>query len=145
MTTFLFVLSRYFMLAMDILPTLRNGLDASSSNLYVKGLPSSIDEEALVDIFSRFGDIRSCHILPNTRPGATNIGYVHLGSPEQARDAISALNGASTERGVLEVRPSPPASGRNHRPLRCTNVRIPARCPYRRLQSIEQGLQAAIP
>lgn len=107
---------------MDILPTLGTGLDASSSNLYVKGLPSSIDEEALVDIFSRFGDIRSCHILPSTRPGATNIGYVHLSSPEQARDAITALNGASTERGVLEVRPSPPAAGRQQTP--CDNLYV---------------------
>lgn len=99
--------------SMDILSNLQNGYDTTCSDLSITGLPSSVDEHTLFEIFSRFGDIQSCRLVPSTRPEATKIGFVNLSSAAQARDAVSALNGVPTDQGVLEVIAGPPAAGKN--------------------------------
>lgn len=89
---------------MDILSfpnSLRQSLDGSDSHLYVKGLPPRIDESSLYEIFSKFGEIQSCRLVPTSSP--TNQAVVNLSSPIQAKEAMTALNGAPTDRGVLEV------------------------------------------
>ena len=89
---------------MDVLSfpnTMRPSFDGSDSHLLVKGLPPSIDENTLHEIFSKFGEIQSCKLVPTSSP--TNHAVVNLSSPLQAKDAITALHGAPTDRGVLEV------------------------------------------
>lgn len=89
---------------MDVLsfsPGVRPSIDGSDSHLYVKGLPSRIDEASLCEIFSKFGEIQSCRLVPTSSP--TNQAVVNLSTPSQAKDAVSALHGAPTDRGVLEV------------------------------------------
>lgn len=89
---------------MDVLSfpnSVRQSFDGSDSHLLVKGLPPRIDECSLYEIFSKFGEIQSCRLVPTSSP--TNQAVVNLSSPLQAKEAISALHGAPTDRGVLEV------------------------------------------
>lgn len=93
-----------FIQSMDVLSfpsRMRHSFDGSDSHLLVKGLPPSINEQSLYEIFSKFGDIQSCRLVPTSSP--TNQAIVNLSSPHQAKDAITALHGAPTDRGVLEV------------------------------------------
>lgn len=89
---------------MDVLTfpsRMRHSFDGSDSHLVVKGLPPSINEQSLFEIFSKFGEIQSCRLVPTSSP--TNQAIVNLSSPLQAKEAITALHGAPTDRGVLEV------------------------------------------
>lgn len=91
------------MVSMDMLPGLQREFEPTCANIFVKGLPSGVNEQALVDIFSKFGDIQSCRLAPTTRAESTKVGFVNLSSAAQARDAVHALHGAPTDQGVLEV------------------------------------------
>jgi RNA recognition motif-containing protein len=91
----------------------RSSLELANPNhqLFVTGLPSSIDEQNLIDIFSKFGEIQSCKILAPARQNTlTNDATVTLSSHTQAQNAIDALNGAPTSQGILEVIARPTAA-----------------------------------
>lgn len=103
---------------MDVLSLpmrMRSSIDLPDSHLLVKGLPPSIDEQSLYDIFSKFGEIQSCRLVPTS--SSTNQAVVNLSSSLQAQDAVTALNGAPTDRGVLEVVASSAGASKSSEPL----------------------------
>ena len=90
----------------------RSSLELAQANpqLLIRGLPSTIGEDALLDILSKFGEIQSCKLYQGSE-GGTSDAFAQLSSRQQAEAAISALNGAPTSTGILEViaRPSIPS------------------------------------
>eukprot|EP00434_Breviolum_minutum_P022621 symbB.v1.2.019962.t1/scaffold1632.1/size108648/2 len=68
------------------------GRRASNSNVYVANLDKNIDNKALHDTFSVFGDIRSCKVAADSLGNSYGYGFVHFETEEAALDAIAKLN-----------------------------------------------------
>jgi polyadenylate-binding protein len=63
-----------------------------SGNIFIKNLDPQIDNKALHDTFSNFGNILSCKVAADGEQ-SKGYGFVHYETMEMAQNAISALNG----------------------------------------------------
>ncbi|EEY61755.1 polyadenylate-binding protein, putative [Phytophthora infestans T30-4] len=72
-------------------PSLRK---SGVGNIFVKNLDTSIDNKALYDTFSLFGNILSCKVaIEHTTGNSKGYGYVHYETAEAATEAIAKING----------------------------------------------------
>ena len=87
----------------------------NSKKLYVGGLPYSVTEDQLRDIFAAHGTVESATVITDRMTGRSKgFGFVELGSQEEAQAAIDKLNGTDLEGRnitVNEAKPRQPRSG----------------------------------
>ncbi|XP_076959066.1 polyadenylate-binding protein 2-like [Bidens hawaiensis] len=66
---------------------------SGSGNIFIKNLDKAIDQKALHDTFSTFGNILSCKIATDSTGQSKGYGFVQYDSEESVQQAIEKLNG----------------------------------------------------
>jgi len=86
-----------------------------SKKLYIGNLPYSVDGEKLHQHFSQFGQVESAKVITDRESGRSKgFGFVEMSSDEEAKNAISQLDGQELEGrsiNVSEARPQEPREG----------------------------------
>lgn len=85
------------------------------SKIYVGGLPYSTTEQQLSDLFAAHGSVASARIITDKFTGQSRgFGFVEMSTDDEAKAAITALNGTQFGGRTLtvnEARPQEPRSG----------------------------------
>ena len=85
------------------------------SKLYVGGLPFAATEAQLTTLFAAHGTVESARVIADKFTGQSRgFGFVEMSTPEEAKAAITALNGSQMDGRSLtvnEAKPQEPLSG----------------------------------
>ncbi|GFS57542.1 RRM domain-containing protein, partial [Nephila pilipes] len=85
---------------------------APRTKLFVGHLPDGCSNQDLQNLFEKYGSVKECDVI-------NKYGFVHMGTSEEAEDAIKALNNfnfrgssLSVEHSKSKMHPEPGAPGR---------------------------------
>ena len=85
------------------------------NKLYVGGLPYSVTEDQLRDMFAAHGTVESAVVISDRMTGRSKgFGFVEMGSQEEAQSAMDNLNQTQLEGRSLtvnEAKPRQPRTG----------------------------------
>ncbi|HEY1371331.1 MAG TPA: RNA-binding protein [Candidatus Binatia bacterium] len=83
------------------------------NKLYVGGLPYSVTEGRLEEIFAEYGSVQSARVISDKFTGQSRgFGFVEMNSGEEAQKAIDALNGSQLDGRTLVVNEARPQERR---------------------------------
>ena len=86
----------------------------NSNKLYVGGLPYSVTDEKLEDLFSAHGTVESARVITDRMTGRSKgFGFVEMSSQEEAEVAIAKLNDSDCEGRTLVVNEAKPREKRS--------------------------------
>lgn len=76
----------------------------SGKKLYVGGLPYSVSDSQLEELFSSHGTVESARVITDKMTGRSRgFGFVEMSAQNEAQTAIDAMNGKSYEGRTLTV------------------------------------------
>ena len=82
-------------------------------NIFIGNLSWAINDADLRDLFEEYGEIKSAKVIMDRETGKSRgFGFVELADEEQAKRAISELNGASYDNKVISVTEARPREER---------------------------------
>src|SRR5438046_280453 len=85
-----------------------------SAKLYVGGLPYAVTEQQLQDLFAAHGTVVSAKVITDKYTGQSRgFGFVEMSTSEEAKKAISALNGTQLDGRSLTVNEAKPQESRS--------------------------------
>ena len=85
-----------------------------NNKLYVGGLPYSVTDGQLEEIFQAHGSVASAKVIADKFTGQSRgFGFVEMSSGNEAQTAISALNGTQFEGRSLTVNETKPMANRD--------------------------------
>ena len=85
-----------------------------NNKLYVGGLPFSVTDGQLQEIFSAHGSVESARVISDKFTGQSRgFGFVEMSSGSEAQAAISGLNGTQYQGRSLVVNEAKPQTNRN--------------------------------
>ncbi len=85
-----------------------------SNKLYVGGLPYSVTEGRLQEIFAEHGTVESAKVISDKFTGQSRgFGFVEMSSGGEAQKAIQALNGTQLDGRTLIVNEAKPMERRD--------------------------------
>ena len=86
----------------------------NSNKLYVGGLPYSVTEDALEELFGAHGTVESARVITDRFTGRSRgFGFVEMSSQEEAQAAMEKLNGTDLEGRSLTVNEAKPREQRS--------------------------------
>ncbi len=84
------------------------------NKLYVGGLPYSVTEGRLQEIFAAHGTVESAKVISDKFTGQSRgFGFVEMSSGGEAQKAIEALNGTQLDGRTLVVNEAKPMASRD--------------------------------
>jgi RNA recognition motif-containing protein len=84
------------------------------NKLYVGGLPYSVTEGKLQEVFSAHGTVESANVISDKLTGQSRgFGFVEMSSGAEAQKAIEALNGTQLDGRTLTVNEAKPMARRD--------------------------------
>lgn len=85
-----------------------------NNKVYVGGLPYSVTDGQLQQIFGEYGTVASATVISDKFTGQSRgFGFVEMGSGDEAQKAIDALNNTQLEGRTLVVNEAKPMASRN--------------------------------
>jgi RNA recognition motif-containing protein len=85
------------------------------NKLYVGGLPYSVTDGQLQEIFSAHGTVESARVISDKFTGQSRgFGFVEMSSGNEAQQAINNLNGTQLEGRSLVVNEAKPMAQRDN-------------------------------
>lgn len=85
-----------------------------NNKLYVGGLPYSVTEAQLEEVFAAHGTVESARVITDRMSGRSRgFGFVEMSSPEEAEEAMQKLNGTELEGRTLTVNEAKPQQPRS--------------------------------
>mmetsp|Transcript_87763 Transcript_87763/g.160548 ORF Transcript_87763/g.160548 Transcript_87763/m.160548 type:complete len:635 (+) Transcript_87763:171-2075(+) len=102
-------------------PSLRK---SGVGNIHVKNLDRNIDNKALYDTFSLFGNILSCKVACAPDGKSRGYGFVHYETEEAAKQAIERVNGMQIGEKTVQVSPFVKGNERMQEKTNFTNLYI---------------------
>ena len=86
-----------------------------NKKLYVGGLPYSVTDGQLTELFESHGTVESAKVVTDRYTDRSRgFGFVEMSTQEEAEKAIQALNGTDLEGRSLTVNISKPREDRSH-------------------------------
>jgi cold-inducible RNA-binding protein len=84
-----------------------------SNKIYVGNLSFSVQENGLQSEFEKFGTVSSCKIITDRDTGRSKgFAFVEMSTSDEAREAISSLDGSDFEGRPLRVNEAKPQEKR---------------------------------
>jgi RNA recognition motif-containing protein len=85
-----------------------------SSKIYVGGLPFSTSDSTLNDLFAKYGTVTSAKVITDKFTGQSRgFGFVEMSTGDEAKKAISGLNGTTLDSRTLVVNEAKPQESRS--------------------------------